>query len=465
MILFIPNVYASTLAYSVGSKYASTIDSNQSDFTENVKNAAEGYYPHSTLTASYYSTNPTYSYLNGTKLGGSRVFFINGHANSSSILTASKDSTEYRTGLSISSTNPNYVTTSFNNKEFKLVGFGNRSFAATNIISFVGCSTDSGNVTLTKKAVSNGANVAVGFKNSIASRFEDGPDWLKKYNYSLGAGNSVDTAIEQASTTYTNTNLVTYLSVVGDGNTTIGTTNNYSLALSLEKVDESYNETKLINPNIDIEMYNEVRIDINELYQSVSNNKINTIDVKSLNDIELDDLSNYKTIFKPIIDEILLFDNQFDVSDYKVMYNLINKEEGFGILNFYYYIDGIIETNKVYSIIIKNFDITTIKLAGVKKINVNNIDDVNENNLKNKIQIFENNKIKNISEMTDLKFGNEQKSLQNNKLTLNNFDYTVKKVEEKYFYDYNNDILKYNILLTIENNNLFYEIESYEIEL
>lgn len=67
--------------------------------------------------------------------------------------------------------------------------------------------------------------------------------------------------------------------------------------------------------------------------------------------------------------------------------------------------------------------------------------------------------------MTDLKFGNEQKSLQNNKLTLNNFDYTVKKVEEKYFYDYNNDILKYNILLTIENNNLFYEIESYEIEL
>lgn len=367
MILFIPNVYASTLAYSVGSKYASTIDSNQSDFTENVKNAAEGYYPHSTLTASYYSTNPTYSYLNGTKLGGSRVFFINGHANSSSILTASKDSTEYRTGLSISSTNPNYVTTSFNNKEFKLVGFGNRSFAATNIISFVGCSADSGNVTLTKKAVSNGAKVAVGFKNSIASRFEDGPDWLKKYNYSLGAGNSVDTAIEQASTTYTNTNLVTYLSVVGDGNTTIGTTNNYSLALSLEKVDESYNETKLINPNIDIEMYNEVRIDINELYQSVSNNKINTIDVKSLNDIELDDLSNYKTIFKPIIDEILLFDNQFDVSDYKVMYNLINKEEGFGILNFYYYIDGIIETNKVYSIIIKNFDITTIKLAGVKK--------------------------------------------------------------------------------------------------
>lgn len=88
MLLFIPNVYASTLAYSVVSKYVSTIDSNQSDFTENVKNTAEGYYPHS----SYYSTNPTYSYLNGSKLGGSRVFFINGHANSSSILTASKDS-------------------------------------------------------------------------------------------------------------------------------------------------------------------------------------------------------------------------------------------------------------------------------------------------------------------------------------------------------------------------------------
>jgi len=79
MLIATPNVWATTKAYSVGSKYASTVDSTQSDFRDNVTNAAEGYYPHSSLTASYYTNNPNYSYINGTKLGTSRVWFINGH--------------------------------------------------------------------------------------------------------------------------------------------------------------------------------------------------------------------------------------------------------------------------------------------------------------------------------------------------------------------------------------------------
>lgn len=461
MLLFIPNVYASTLAYSVGSKYVSTIDSNQSDFTENVKNAAEGYYPHS----SYYSTNPTYSYLNGSKLGGSRVFFINGHANSSSILTASKDSTEYRTGLSISSTNPNYVTTSFNNKEFKLVRFGNRSFTATNIISFVGCSTDSGTDTLTKKAVSNDAKVAVGFKNSITSRFYKGPDWLKKYNYSLGTGNSVSTAVNQAKTYYPNEDLTTYVSIVGDGNTTIGTTNTLSLSLSLETVDESYNETKLINPDIDMETYNEVRMDINELFQLVSDKKIDNIDFKSLNNIVLEDLSKYKDIFKSVIDEISAFDNQFNINDYKVIYNLVNEEEGFGFLNFYYYIDGKIETNKVYSADINNYEITGINLAGVRKININIINNVNENELIEKINSFEQDKLQKINKATNLKLKNVKRSLKNNVINLENFNDDIEKVTEKYIYDYNDNTLKYNLSLTVGNHNTFSEIEGYEINL
>lgn len=466
MLLTTPNVLASTSAFSVGSKYASTIDSTQSDFTQNVINAAQGYYPHSTLTASYYTNNPTYSYLNGTKVGGSKVFFINGHAGPTSIYTAAKDSTEYRTGLSLSSTNPyNEVSQKFNNKTFKLVGIGNRSFAATNIITFAGCKTNFGPNTITKTAHNNGAKVAIGFTKSITSRFYKGPDWLKKYNYSLGAGNSVNTAVKQAKTTYPNEDLTSYVSIVGDGNTTIGTTNTHSLSLSLETVDESYNETKLINPDIDMETYNEVRMDINELFQLVSDKKIDNIDFKSLNNIVLEDLSKYKDIFKSVIDEISAFDNQFNINDYKVIYNLINEEEGFGFLNFYYYIDGKIETNKVYSADINNYEITGINLAGVRKININKIKNVNENELIEKINSFEQDKLQKINKATNLKLKNVKRSLKNNVINLENFNDDIEKVTEKYIYDYNDNTLKYNLSLTVGNHNTFSEIEGYEINL
>lgn len=466
MLLTTPNVLASTSAFSVGSKYASTIDPTQSDFTQNVINAAQGYYPHSTLTASYYTNNPTYSYLNGTKVGGSRVFFINGHAGPTSIYTAAKDSTEYRTGLSLSSTNPyNEVSQKFNNKTFKLVGIGNRSFAATNIITFAGCKTNEGSNTITRKAYNNGAKVAIGFTNSITSRFYKGPDWLKKYNYSLGAGNSVSTAVKQAKITYPNEDLTSYVSIVGDGNTTIGTKNTHSLSLSLETVDESYNETKLINPDIDMETYNEVRMDINELFQLVSDKKIDNIDFKSLNNIVLEDLSKYKDIFKSVIDEISAFDNQFNINDYKVIYNLVNEEEGFGFLNFYYYIDGKIETNKVYSADINNYEITGINLAGVRKININKINNVNENELIEKINSFEQDKLQKINKATNLKLKNVKRSLKNNVINLENFNDDIEKVTEKYIYDYNDNTLKYNLSLTVGNHNTFSEIEGYEINL
>lgn len=467
MLLTTPNVLASTSAFSVGSKYASTIDSTQSDFTENVINAAQGYYPHTTLTASYYTNNPTYSYLNGTKVGGSRVFFINGHARADAIFTAAKDSTEYRTGLGLSSANPIYTSENFGlgTKSFKLVGIENRSFAATNIITFAGCNTNSGANTITKTAHNNGAKVAIGFRKSIHTRNDKGKDWLKKYNYSLGAGNSVYTAISQADTFSPDSDLLNNISVAGDVYTTIGTTNTHSLAFSLETVDESYNETKLINPDIDIETYNEVRMDINELFQLVSDKNIDNIDFKSLNNIDLEDLSKYKDIFKSVIDEISAFDNQFDINNYKVAYNLINDEAGFGILNFYYYIDGKIETNKVYSAIIKNYEITGINLAGVRKVNINKIYNIDEKELINKINSFENNKMEKVSESTNLKLKNSKKPNSNNALTIENFNNNVEEITEKYLYDYNDGTLKYNLYLTVGNQSLLNNTEEYEINL
>lgn len=466
MLLTTPNVLASTSAFSVGSKYASTIDSTQSDFTQNVINAAQGYYPHSTLTASYYTNNPKYSYINGTKLGGSRVWFINGHANYNLILTAAQDSTEYRTGIALYTSNPyNYTSSSrFNNKVFKLVGIGNRSFAPTNIVTFAGCSTDAaidtmpyswcsdntGYDTITKKANTKGAKVSVGFTCDITSRFDEGPKWLKKYNYSLGAGNSVDTAIKQANSAYPNSDLSWYVNFRGNSSTSIGTTNTNSINPSLESVDDSYGETKVINANIDMNEYAEVRMSIDDLYESISKKKIDTIDLKNMNTIILEDLKKYENKFKPIIEEIKKYDKDFNINDYKVVYRIIGENEGFGYINFIYYIDGKIETNKVYSASINNYLVTSINLVGVKKTNINKINKINEINeadLTNRINTFEKNKLNNILHLNNIKFKKSNNILKDNMVNIEAFDNNVRRIIEKYYYNYNDSQLQYKLFL------------------
>lgn len=464
MLLTTPNVWATTKAYSVGSKYASTIDPSESDFRQNVINAAEGYYPHSSLTASYYTNNPNYSYINGTKLGTSRVWFINGHATPDEIATAAQDSTEYRTGIARYTTNP-YNDTFFG-KTFKFVGIGNRSFAATNIISFVGCSTGYSSTNITKTANAKGAKASIGFTNTIISRFGDGPNWLKKYNYSLGADNSVATAISQATTAYPNSNLGLYVIVYGNTGTKIGTSNSNSISPSLESVDESYAETKLINPNVDMKEYQEVRMNLDELYYHISSEKIDSINFKNMKkNIGMDNLSNYEKEFGAIIEKIKSYDNSFTTKDYKISYNMINETDGFGILNFYYFIDGKIETNKVYSSTINDYKVVDIYLAGLRKENIEKASKIEINTLFDKINIFEENKLQNLKSKTSVDFKNSGNILKNNKINNNSLDENIISAEEKYYYDYNSQKLQYKLILEKDlTNNVKDKIE-YSIDL
>jgi len=466
MLIATPNVWATTKAYSVGSKYASTVDSTQSDFRDNVTNAAEGYYPHSSLTASYYTNNPNYSYINGTKLGTSRVWFINGHANYDHILTAAQDSTEYRTGMAKYTTNPYNITSiTFNNKSFKLVGIGNRSFAATNIITFAGCSTDAGNDTITKTANTKGAKASIGFTNSITSRNAAGKKWLKKYNYSLGADNTVNTAIAQATQESPGSDLALYVNVRGSGSTKISTSNPNSISPSLESVDESYGETKLINPNIDMRVYEEVRMSTDDLYKSISKKQINNIDFKNMKDIIYKDLIDYQEDFKTVIDEIKAYDKDFDVKDYKVVYHMVSENEGFGYLNIYYYIDGKIETNKVYSALINDYIITSINLVGVRKENANITNKLDENSIIKIITEFELNKQQKILDNIELEYKNVNNLLKNNKINIDNLNDNVSRASERYYYDYNTNELQYQLSLTIGFENDSMDINEYVINL
>lgn len=101
----------------------------------------------------------------------------------------------------------------------------------------------------------------------------------------------------------------------------------------------------------------------------------------------------------------------------------------------------------------------------VRKININKINNVNENELIEKINSFEQDKLQKINKSTNLKLKNVKRSLKNNVINLENFNDDIEKVTEKYIYDYNDNTLKYKLSLTVGNHNTFSEIEGYEINL
>ena len=171
---------ALSYGYSVGCKFASGIPHAGDDFKTNVANAANAYGWISNLD-SYYNYEPTYSYMSGkndagvNRLGGSKVFFINGHANPEVIICGSRNSSSYLTGVSIY--NNGYTITESDNgltATYKTAGLNSRSMSGTSIITFAGCSTGKGTNNLVKKAVSKGAKVAVGFKGDVSTRDTNG---------------------------------------------------------------------------------------------------------------------------------------------------------------------------------------------------------------------------------------------------------------------------------------------------
>jgi len=256
-----------------------------------------------------------------------------------------------------------------------------------------------------------------------------------------------------------------YVNVRGSGSTKISTSNPNSISPSLESVDESYGETKLINPNIDMRVYEEVRMSTDDLYKSISKKQINNIDFKNMKDIIYKDLIDYQEDFKTVIDEIKAYDKDFDVKDYKVVYHMVSENEGFGYLNIYYYIDGKIETNKVYSALINDYIITSINLVGVRKENANITNKLDENSIIKIITEFELNKQQKILDNIELEYKNVNNLLKNNKINIDNLNDNVSRASERYYYDYNTNELQYQLSLTIGFENDSMDINEYVINL
>ncbi|MDD4036208.1 MAG: hypothetical protein PHS45_02675 [Bacilli bacterium] len=453
---FAPNVFAAT-AYSVGTLYAPGTNHAGDDFRQNVTNARNAYALISDIS-SYYNHQPTYTYVNSTtRLGNSRVFFINGHSNNLYITLGYANTTEGRTGVSI------YTNGWTSGSGYKTAGLDSRSMSGTTLITFVGCETAGyvGNPTnLTDKAVNKGAKVALGWYHTIHSRVYNGPQWLVSYNGGLGGGLSVINSIYRAKVAWPSSDLSDFYAYRGNRDLTIGTsTQPLSAGVSMSSIATNYDEQK------NVRSHNEALQLISDTYKVVDTS---IMELKPINKvIRNEELSNYTTLFSDIIDKIKTQDSSFNPNDYKVTYHVANDEDGYGDIYFRYYIDGKIETNKVYIATFDNFKITDIVLGGVTIANMGNVKNISMNNINAKIATFENNKTELLLEKAGNMFHTTKKAnlvKTDNKVDISSLKGNIIELEESYFYDYNTKELKY-LLKTVENIDGLYDAGGIEIAL
>lgn len=315
VILPVQNAYAATqYAYSIGVKHAST-DELTGDFTANVTYAATCYGMMNNFT-SYYQTAPSVSYLrketnpNGVRKLASNVVFLNGHGNSTSMAFGKTLGSGVYYGYDASSTNYQYAG-------LKSIG----SMSTVDLISFVGCSTASGTSNLPSVAVALGATTAVGFTNSIISRFDEGPRWLQRYNDYLAQGYTVRQAVNYASACYPDCTLSLYVKIYGS------TSNTISSGLKSKSVS---NASNLNVTAVDIE--------VGEIE--------NCIEVPA-SECNFDGFDN-------IIAQIEEMSSEFDINDYKLSVNMYSDNQLDGIIMLKYFINDEIATNKAYIVSIED---------------------------------------------------------------------------------------------------------------
>ena len=312
---------ASYYAYSVGVNHGTNTSGLTGDFTQNVAYANACYGMISGIS-SYYNNMPTQSYMKGNNPDGirriaSRVVFLNGHGSSSSMtFNYNNNGGEYSTGIKYG-----YDTSS-------CPGLLSTDMSTNDLISFVGCSTAAGTTNLASRAVEKGSTTAVGFTDSIHSRFINGPDWLKKYNDALTNGYTVANAVTYATSCYPNSDLGKYVKIYGDSNNTIA---QYG---SVNSIGDDYDEILYVE-NVDIP------IDFECFSSSVSD-------------------SNPTYNVDTIIDTLRNIDETFEIDDYSIDVNMFSSEDNSGMIVFTYQIDNLIDTNYAFVASVSNDTITSI---------------------------------------------------------------------------------------------------------
>ena len=360
--------------------------------------------------------------FNGKRRIANYICFTNGHSNGGTILFASRNSSAYRTGISIGNDN---TTLTEAGAQYNLVGLSNTNMSSTRMIVFAGCNTGAWpnttenpySTNLPSRAVASGATSAVGFRNTVTTRFGDGPNWLNKFNTCIKNGYGIDGAITAACAAYPNCDMSPVAMAAG---------NIYATVVPVKTVG-TFAESDLKNQ-----------------YYTIDSTGLETVSIDT--NITNENLSQHADEFSSIIQKIKEKDSTFEISNYKVTYNEINKEQGFAHIFFTEYIDGKIETNKVYLVVIKNGKIEDIILAGIPKSNLkaqNKVDSVETDNLMNKIEKFENDRTNQIAHV-DTKFKNI-KLQSDGQINSNSISENIESTEEKYYYDYNTNELKYII--------------------
>lgn len=231
---------ANNLAVSVGMDYGDGVDTK-----EDATNASSAYSDagYSIVTL----TSPSLSSFTEKRLKADILFF-SGHANSN-LMDFGSFSIICRSGTTTS--NVNLWDTATYQKLITFAGCNTAGGDSKSKDSGTGTSTDS----ITKRAVEQGADVAVGWTTTVSAGSHT--NWLKRYNNALADGYTVSKAIDKANSyIYLPGSGVKNVKYYGNGNTKI--TSSKSTTTNSMYSDTSILETagnaEIINDIIDIAM-------------------------------------------------------------------------------------------------------------------------------------------------------------------------------------------------------------------
>ncbi|ARU61296.1 hypothetical protein CBW65_10035 [Tumebacillus avium] len=196
-------------AYSIGTDYGLfDIDTSGDATTASNNFASAGY-------KSYYNTAPTVTYMRGnnpdtgTPRMESEILFFSAHANYDNMAWNYKGNDgSYMTGV--------YMGYNLDSTTgYKYAGIQSYDMNSVKLITFAGCKTALGTSNITKTAVDEGANTAVGWPDSIEAGSHT--SWLARYTGKFVSGvTTVKNAVDYANSFTYSDNLVKNAKIYGN---------------------------------------------------------------------------------------------------------------------------------------------------------------------------------------------------------------------------------------------------------
>lgn len=209
-------------------------------------------------------------------------------------------------------------------------------------------------------------------------------------------------------------------------------------------------------------MNHEEHTDEVKKYEVVEDEKVhlNVIDEISVPKVKADYLEKtpLKSIKKDLSMQYILniikdYDKTFKEKDYTLLFN--------GTMSFYlalyYKIDGIIETNKHYTVFVKDNKVDYIEIDGVDdKEKLANLTNINKDELLKLVSNFKGDyKAKKIFESKKSLFKTDKVLKRDGTLDVDNMTVNVEKIDEKFYYDFNDEKLYYEASMIAKYDDVY----------